>query len=118
MDPMKVWLLLIPVFRYFWHFYIVTKVSQSIKAEYQTRNIPTREKPIFAAGIIASIGFCIDSVSEVLRWLNMDFIYNGIYSVITGTVALGGFIAWIVYWVQLAQFRSNIKKLRENDITI
>lgn len=116
MDPMKVWLLLIPIFRYFWHFYIATKVSESVKAEYEDRNIPTSKKPLYAAGIIASVGFCINTFSDLLHWLDMTFIYEGLYSVITGTIALASVIAWIIYWVQLAQFRSNIKKLRNNDI--
>lgn len=118
MDPMKVWLLLIPVFKYFWHFFIVTKVSQSIKAECEARDLTTMQTPSYTAGIISSIGFCINTISELIRWMDMNIIHETFYSVITGAIVLTGFIAWIVYWVQLAQFRSNMKKLRESDTDI
>jgi hypothetical protein len=39
MNPNKVWLELIPVFGYFWHFSVIHAVADSLRAEYRDRDI-------------------------------------------------------------------------------
>ncbi len=79
MDPNAVWLGLIPVFSYFWHFRVIHAVADTFRAEYQDRGLddtgPWGERlgwraqiylPLLAVpavNVVAGILFAVFSIS-------------------------------------------------------
>lgn len=113
-DPVKIWWLLIPIFNYYWHFVVVNKLSQSIKAEYTQRNIPTEERPTYTFGLSTAIAMIISVIFSIINILQLEVIYNGLYIVIRGFISLASITIWIVYWIQVTQHKKTIKNLRLN----
>jgi hypothetical protein len=93
MPPGQVWLLLIPLFGIVWHFIVVNRIADSLKAEFQKRNInPGEDRP----GAQIGIAFCI---------LNCC----GIVPFIGALAAIGGLVCWIIYWVKIAGFKTKLQ---------
>src|ERR1700712_2050103 len=66
MPPVQVWLLLIPIVNFIWQFFVVSNISDSIKAECNRLNIPTTEdRPTFNIGLAKNI-LSICSIIPVL----------------------------------------------------
>ncbi|MEW6467592.1 MAG: hypothetical protein AB1458_01635 [Bacteroidota bacterium] len=84
MQPGQVWLLFIPLFHLVWHFFVVSYVADSLRAEFASRGItPDESRPGFGIGLAASILWVL-----------------GI-----GFVAL---ILWIIYWVKIAEYKNKL----------
>jgi hypothetical protein len=59
MPPGRAWLMLIPLFGFFWQFMIVHEVGEGFKKEFSSRHILTKEpRPGYGVGVSASILFC------------------------------------------------------------
>ena|SRR5688500_9768644 len=96
MSPSQVWILFIPLFGMFWHFIMVAKIADSIKAESMIREIELKEsRPGYLVGLAMCILNCIGLFSELL-----------------GLVALLSIVAflicWIIYWVKIASYKKQI----------
>lgn len=90
MQPGEVWLSIIPLFGMVWQFFVVDRVSKSLKAEFLKRNIQiVEEKPGYSIGI----AFCI---------LNCC----GIIPVLGGFAGIGGLVCWIIYWIKIADYKT------------
>ncbi len=64
MSPSTVWLILIPVFGVLWQFMVVSKIADSIKAEYTRFNILVNEsRPTYTIGLVYCISYLL------LLWL-------------------------------------------------
>lgn len=113
-DPVKIWWLLIPIFNYYWNFVVADKLSQSIKAEYTQRNIPSEERPTYTFGLLTAIASNISVIFSIINILQLDIIYNGLYIAIRGFISLASITIWIVYWIQVAQHKKTIKNLKEH----
>lgn len=60
MRPEYSWLLLIPVWGFFWQFMLVNALAESFRDEFVRRNyIPREEKPGMMSGLSANILFCL-----------------------------------------------------------
>jgi hypothetical protein len=104
MQPGEVWLQLIPLFNLVWHFVVVTKISESIRRELASENTFSFEqqsnpyannsygqtKPTYGIGIAYCILYCCSILIGAL----------------TGIACL---ICWIIYWVQLADYKNKIQ---------
>ena len=90
-----VWLNFIPVFNLGWFIYTVTKVRDSVRAEYASRGWRTEGDFGYnvglAAGILAIVSFVIGWV-PVLGW----------------GVAVAEIICWIVYWLKTAELKNRL----------
>ena len=84
----NVWLLFIPLFGTIWHFFIVSNLADSIKAEADTLNIITDEQ---RPGYNVGLAMCI---------LNCLFFFP--------FAGLAGLICWIVYWVKISGYKNLI----------
>jgi hypothetical protein len=89
-SPQSAWMLLIPIWGFFWIFYIVGKVAQGIKgrfkelkAEHEYAGNATGYGYGYAGLMLAA---CIP------------------VAVIGGLAALGCLICWILYWVNIARY--------------
>jgi hypothetical protein len=91
-NPQYVWLLLIPLFGTVYHFIVVEKVSQAIKLEFESRKITLHDPK---AGYNMGLAMCILSAVSVLP-------------LCCGLTSLGWLVCWIIYWVQLNEFRKQL----------
>ena len=93
MRSVNVWMLLIPVFGFIWHFIVVNNVADSIKAEAKLKNIQLDEhRPGYNLGL----AMCI---------LNCLFFIPGLNILTT----LAGFICWVLYWVKINSYKKIIQ---------
>lgn len=117
MKPGLVWLQMIPLFGLVWQFFVVIRIADSIRKEIASggeesvlgfSNVSAVEehgkRPTFAIGI--TYCFLIDIGIVIVRLLPHE--PPGIAAII-GLVSLAGMICWVVYWVQLAQYRRKLK---------
>jgi hypothetical protein len=106
MQPGEVWLQLIPLFNLVWQFIVVSKIAESIRRELASENTFSFEqqnnpyannsygqpKPTYAIGI----AFCV---------LNCC----GFIPVLGSLTTIAALICWIIYWVQLADYKNKIQ---------
>ncbi|MEX0988141.1 MAG: hypothetical protein WD052_11745, partial [Bacteroidales bacterium] len=90
MEPEQVWLSLIPLFGIIWQYYIVARLADSLRLEFNKRNIYSNEaRPGYQTGII----FCILISCIIIPYI--------------GVLALvGGLVSWVIYWVRINEFRN------------
>lgn len=94
-QPAQVWLSLIPLFGLIWQFIIVNRLADSLREEFNSRNILLDEsRPGSGIGLAYCILFCC-SVIPFLGFLT----------------AVAGLICWIIYWVKINDYKL---KLRQN----
>ena len=88
MKPWKVWLVLIPLFGFAWHFAVVVALADSLANEFASRGIPgTEPAPGRAVGLAAS-------ACNICMFIPLLYRIAGII----------GFVLWIAYWVKIARY--------------
>jgi hypothetical protein len=106
MQPGEVWLQLVPLFNLVWQFVVITKISESIRRELASENTFSFEqqnnsyanssygqsKPTYGIGI----AFCILGCCSILP-------------VLAPFASIASLICWIIYWVQLAEYKKKIQ---------
>ena len=68
-SPEALWLLLVPVFSFFWQFFVVSRLAASLGSEFSGRNLPNAES---RPGKRMGMAMCIlplVSVGCLRRWL-------------------------------------------------
>lgn len=110
MKPVQVWLLFIPLFSIYWLFEVVSKIADSLKAEFASRNMEVdEERPSYRIGMIyAIIGAASPLLNIVTKIMHLPTIESSIISLILGLV---GIVFWIIYWIKVRGYR---KMLVEN----
>jgi hypothetical protein len=93
MQPGQVWLTLIPLFGIVWQFIVVNSMADSLKNEFQQRNIKVDED---RPGIGLGLAFCILACCSIIPFLGM----------LTG---IAGFICWIIYWVKISNYKAELQ---------
>ena len=104
LSPGFVWLLVIPIFNLYWHFTVVTSISDSLSNEFRKRGISAEEKP----GQVVGLAMCaLFALSFVFRFLfsSTPNVGEGVWLV----TWLVGLICWIVYWVKIVGFSARLK---------
>ncbi|MCW3083786.1 MAG: hypothetical protein JWP12_1152 [Bacteroidetes bacterium] len=101
MPPGQVWMVFIPLFGIVWQFIMVNRIADSLKAEFQKRNIQADEdRP--GAGI--GIAYCVLGCCCVIPLLNFLAI-------------IGYFVCWIIYWVKIAGYKRKLEQTRPAQTT-
>jgi len=104
----KVWLQIIPIYGLVWQFFVISRISDSIRAElnspvgdsiFSEDPVPSHVRPTFVIGIAYAVCLCIIFCTSLIS-----------IDLIQGPAALAGLVCWIVYWVQLAKYRRKIVK--------
>lgn len=99
MEPAMVWLALIPLFNYYWHFRIAADIADSLAAEYRMRGLPlTEERPGYNVGM----AYAILSCCGILSWVGVP--------VLPQLAGLAAFICWIIYWVRMAGYKRELSQ--------
>ncbi len=95
MPAGHVWLNFIPIFNLGWFIYTVTKVRDSVKAEYRSRNwAPEGDFGYnvgLATGVLAIVSFFMGWV-PVLGW----------------AVGIAQVVCWIIYWLKTAELKNRL----------
>ena len=95
MPAGNVWLNFIPIFNIGWFIYTVTKVRDSVKAEYQSRNWVVEGDFAYnvglAAGVLAIVTFFMGWV-PVLGW----------------AVGIAQVVCWIIYWLKTSELKNKL----------
>lgn len=98
MSPDKTWLLLIPVFNLVWSFIVVNNLSESILKESKLKSFPLSEaNPANGTGIAMSVLRCTTFIPVL-----------GLFS------GLAAYICWIIYWVQINNYKKAIMAVPYN----
>lgn len=98
MSSGNVWLLLIPIFGTIWHFIVVNKMADSIKAETDEMNIKIFEsRPAYNIGLSMCILDCL-FVIPIVKILSI----------------IAGLICWILYWVKINYYKNILLRARIN----
>ena len=95
MSPGLVWLNFIPVFSLGWFIYTVTKVKDSVNAEFQSR----------AWYIDGDLGYNVGLTAGIL-WVASFFI--GWIPFIGCVLPLAGAVCWIIYWLKMSDLRHRL----------
>jgi hypothetical protein len=111
MSPGEVWLQLIPLFGLVWQFFVVTRISDSLRKEFNSwtddsifgvegneANSMGYPRPTYGIGLAMCICLCCT------LFTNLGIPFLGLLA------SLGGLVCWIIYWVQLAQFKSKVQR--------
>ena len=92
MQPGQVWLSLIPLFGLVWQFIMVSRIADSLRAEFDDRQIQIAElRPGYSVGLAYCVLFTC-SIIPVLGFLT----------------SIAGLICWIIYWVKTSDFRQKL----------
>ncbi len=92
LTPGLVFLLLIPLFNLVWNFIVVTKIRDSLQAEFSARNLQAQG---FGYGV--GLAMCILYIVSIIPLINL-------------LAAPAALICWIIYWVQIAGYKNQLSK--------
>lgn len=84
MEPGSVWLCFIPLFNFVWIFFVVSRVANSLRREFEFREAPQDD---YGRGI--GLAYCVLTVTSIIP----------IVGLLTG---LAGMVCWIVFWVRIS----------------
>lgn len=103
--PGEVFLQLIPLFGMIWQFFVVIRISNSIRKELAERTfsfeegspvyVENEERPAYKIGITYCVLFCCYLIP-----------------VIGETAFLAGMICWVIYWIQLWKYKKKLELKR------
>jgi len=123
-----VWLQLIPVFNLYWMFVVVTRIADSISKELvalqddSILGLPdfdavtaVSHRPTYKIGMAYCSIFLIFPVTVILgniigHWA--PEIVERVWPAVWRIAALAAITCWIVYWVQLAQYKRKLQGLQ------
>jgi len=100
-NSSSVWLLIIPFFNVVWQFILVSKIADSLKAEFIKKNIAVSEtRPGYTIGLT----MCILISASFISLLNiagdgMNFL---------PWLKWAEIIFWIFYWVKIADYKKKL----------
>jgi hypothetical protein len=103
LTPGLVWLLLIPVIGYLWHFVLVISISISLKREFSARRIVVSDNP----GLTVGLPMCIAMISHLIL---IFFIPSpGLIKFLLISASL---VLWIVYWIIISRYSGKLLKAK------
>lgn len=91
-EPGNVWLMFIPLFNFVYQFILVKRISTSIKAEYDSRDMyPGEDKPGYNLGLTMS-------VLTLTGWIPF----------IGSLLSIGQLVVWIMYWIKMNNYKNEM----------
>lgn len=100
MKPGEVWLMLIPLFGLVWQFIMVDRIADSLRAEFNERNISGyEERPGYSIGLAYCVLYCCSIIP-----------FLGVFA------SLGGLVCWIIYWVKINDFKRVLEQTKSRII--
>lgn len=109
-SPEQVWLLLIPLFHFYWIFIVIARIAQSIRNEYTSRGLGVEAAPTYNAGLIFATLFVTNGFITLIFDISRFSIFNRHNSIVS-LLSTAGTIAWILYWLKINSYKTHLKKL-------
>src|SRR5208337_2321112 len=104
-----VWLLLIPIFNYFWHFLVVSRLATSLGNEFRKRNLSSASpKPGKQLGMAMCILPFVSAISFAIAAILSARDSAVVPLVISLALAVFGAVCWIAYWVRIEGYSKAI----------
>lgn len=91
-SPQSVWLMLIPIFNFVYHFILVNAIARSLRTEFSRRGIAVNDPE---PGKSLGIAMCLLHIGAMIPMMGVLF-------------ALAGITCWILYWVKIADYSGMI----------
>jgi hypothetical protein len=123
MAPGLVWLQLIPLFGQVWQFFVISRISRSIKSELESPRgdsilgledmlvtETTRKQPTRGIGITYSTLYWLMFLVDICT-IGGNRQESGTLLMIIGLFAWATIICWIIYWARLAWYKRKLKLL-------
>lgn len=95
-TPVLIWLILIPGFNVLWNFFVVIRMSQSIKNELDSREFEVEGNPTLYVGLSYAI------LSSIILFVPTPKDLN--YSVGMGILAIAIIVAFVQYWMKIVWY--------------
>jgi hypothetical protein len=93
--PTLLWFAMIPLIGLLWQFFIIIKTAESLRLEFNKRNIQVEEKkPGFWIGLTYCVLFCCSIIP------GLGLILGGI-----------GLYYWVNYWIKMSDYRKLLKNM-------
>lgn len=123
-KPSWVWLLFVPLFNFFWNFFVVTAISSSIKRELEERNFEVTDRPGFVSGMFYSVIYLIAAIApyimaatgvqaftmeDVTAISSGNLSVKGWFFVALGILGLLQLIFFIQYWMKINWYKTVLK---------
>ncbi len=99
-EPHQVFLLLIPVFNFYWQFVVISRVSISLYNEFKDRGIANGTEPCFKEGLTANMVSFVLLIPELFPF--SVFIFA---------------ITYIYYWIQLLKEAKKIEPPKNHQLS-
>ena len=99
MKPGLVWMVFIPGFGIVWQFFIVNKLAESLKLEFEKKEIHVSER---WPGKSTGMTLCILSCCAMIPYLG----------ILIGIVCL---VFWIIYWSKINMYKHKLKKVYSSE---
>jgi hypothetical protein len=101
-TPILIWLILIPGFNVLWNFFVVIRMSQSIKNELDSREFEVEGNPTLYVGLSYAI------LSSVILFVPTPKDLN--YSLGVGVLAIAIIVAFVQYWMKIVWYGKVLKQ--------
>ncbi len=100
-KPLLIWLILVPGFNVLWNFFVVIRMSQSIKNELDSRDFEVEGNPTLYVGLTYAI------LSSIILFVPVPKDLN--YSIGVGVLAIAIITAFVQYWMKIVWYRNVLK---------
>ncbi|TSJ47669.1 hypothetical protein [Fluviicola chungangensis] len=100
MPPVNVWLMFIPFFSIVYAFIMYSKISESVKREFESRNASQSGDYLKTLGLVLAI---LGAVSVIP------------IDALKGIAGLGSLVIFIIYWVKAAEMKNKLRSLPKGD---
>ncbi|WP_430402372.1 hypothetical protein [Fluviicola sp.] len=100
MPPVNVWLMFIPFFSIVYAFIMYSKISESVKREFESRNAPQSGDYLKTLGMVMA-------VLGVVGLIPLD--------ALKGIAGLASLVIFIIYWVKAAEMKNKLRSLPKGE---
>jgi hypothetical protein len=108
MNPLLVWLGMIPLFYLLWNFFVVWKTKRSFDALRAAGNTDSNQNGGFAMGIVSSVFAVLIPVLGIVSPVAEEASQFGVMTLVSVVVFFAWIATWIVNWVQVVSSRRAI----------
>jgi len=120
MHPGLVWLLFIPIFSTYWYYKVVTRIADSLAAEFEERKMEVDEQ---RPGLKMGMALFIIGVIQLLQnFYSKYFAFSGMGQptaslkitmfLITFILGSTSFVLFIMYWIKIKGYRNMLNQVK------
>lgn len=97
-EPVMVWLSLIPVFNFIWNFILAKRIAFSLEKEFTDLGEKMDGRPLYNLGVFSSVMYIVTLAAK--------YVQGGVFLI------TAGLIVWIMYWKKIVEYKNALRKLK------